>query len=115
MKNLLACLITFFPIINKVASKELKQLKIFGNDYKTIDGTGVRDYIHVMDVSEGHVNAYEYLLKNKPQIINLNLGTGRGTSVLEIISIFKKVNNIDLPYIFTDRREGDVAVSACHG
>lgn len=99
-----------FPIINKVASKELKHLKIFGNDYETIDGTGVRDYIHVMDVSEGHIVALEYLLKNNPQIINLNLGTGKGTSVLEIISIFEKVNNIKLPYIFTDRREGDVAV-----
>ncbi len=99
-----------FPIINKVASKELNHLQIFGNDYKTIDGTGVRDYIHVMDVSEGHVVTLEYLLKNKPQIITLNLGTGKGTSVLEIISIFEKVNNIDLPYIFTERREGDVAI-----
>tara|TARA_B100000242_G_C43022366_1_gene475844 strand:- start:61 stop:1119 length:1059 start_codon:yes stop_codon:yes gene_type:complete len=98
-----------FPLINKVASREIKTLKIFGNDWDTKDGTGVRDYIHVMDISEGHLNALEFLLKNEPKKLFLNFGTGKGTSVLELIKTFEKVNNIKIPYIYEDRREGDIA------
>ncbi len=100
-----------FPIINEVASRERKKLYIFGNDWETYDGTGVRDYIHVMDLADGHVLALEYLFKNVGEIIKLNLGTGKGTSVLELISIFKSVNKIEVPYLFSQRRKGDVARS----
>ena len=98
-----------FPIINQVASRERKNLNIFGNDWETHDGTGVRDYIHVMDLADGHVLALEYLFKNNGEIIHLNLGTGIGTSVLELISVFKTVNNLEIPYLFSQRRKGDVA------
>ena len=98
-----------FPIINEVASGERKNLNIFGNDWDTFDGTGIRDYIHVMDLADGHVLALEYLFKNVGEIIKLNLGTGNGTSVLELISTFKSVNNIEIPYLFTQRRKGDVS------
>ena len=97
-----------FPIINEVASGERNNLNIFGNDWETPDGTGVRDYIHVMDLADGHVLALEYLFKNVGESIKLNLGTGKGTSVLELISIFESVNNLEIPYIFTQRRKGDV-------
>tara|TARA_B100000886_G_scaffold337886_1_gene299583 strand:+ start:33557 stop:34603 length:1047 start_codon:yes stop_codon:yes gene_type:complete len=97
-----------FPFINKVASKEINELKIFGKDWDTHDGTGVRDYIHVMDLAEGHILSLEFLMKNDSQIINLNLGTGKGTSVLELVKIFEKINNVKVPYVFTKRREGDV-------
>ena len=100
-----------FPIINEVASRERKNLNIFGNDWETFDGTGVRDYIHVMDLADGHVLALEYLFKNVGEIIKLNLGTGKGTSVLELISVFKSVNKIEIPYLFSQRRKGDVARS----
>ena len=97
-----------FPFINKVASKEINELKIFGKDWDTHDGTGVRDYIHVMDLAEGHILSLEFLIKNDSQIINLNLGTGKGTSVLELVKTFEKINNVKVPYVFTNRREGDV-------
>ena len=77
-----------FPLLNKVAYGELDQIKIFGKDWETIDGTGVRDFIHVMDIAEGHVSTLDYLLENKNKNIKLNLGTGKGTSVLELINIF---------------------------
>ena len=96
-----------FPIITRVALGLIKELKIFGNNWPTNDGTCIRDYIHVMDLAEGHLNALEYLLNNNPKIINLNLGTGEGTSVLELINTFERVNNIKIPYIFTQRRVGD--------
>ena len=99
-----------FPIINKVASKELKILRVFGNNWKTKDGTGIRDYIHVMDLAEGHVAALEYLFStNYDNLQNINLGTGKGTTVLEIVEIFEKVNKVDIPYLFDERRVGDVA------
>tara|TARA_Y100001968_G_scaffold5736_1_gene5031 strand:- start:268 stop:1299 length:1032 start_codon:yes stop_codon:yes gene_type:complete len=97
-----------FPIITKVALGQLKELNIFGKDWDTNDGTGVRDYIHVMDLAEGHSIVLDYLLKKSPQLINLNLGTGRGTSVLELINTFQRVNNVKVPYSFTSRRKGDV-------
>ena len=96
-----------FPLIMKVAAKKIDKLKIFGNDWNTKDGTCVRDYIHVMDLAEGHILSLEYLLKNESQFINLNLGTGIGNSVLELVRTFMKVNNVDVPYVFTKRREGD--------
>ena len=96
------------PYIVKVATKELKELSIFGNDYDTIDGTGVRDYIHVVDLAKGHIKALEWVL-NKNGIDAFNLGTGNGHSVLELVEAFKKYNNVDVPYNIVGRREGDIA------
>ena len=79
-----------FPYICKVAQRKYERLKIYGNNWPTKDGTGVRDYIHVMDLAEAHLAALEFLIINKSQIINLNIGTGIGTSVLELINIFEK-------------------------
>tara|TARA_B100000212_G_scaffold89261_1_gene65458 strand:+ start:35314 stop:36372 length:1059 start_codon:yes stop_codon:yes gene_type:complete len=98
-----------FPQITKVAMGKLKNIKIFGSDWPTSDGTGVRDYIHVMDLAEGHLSALDYLINNIPQILTLNLGTGLDTTVLELINTFEKVNNISVPYIFENRRDGDNA------
>ena len=98
-----------FPYICGVAIGKYKKLNIFGNDWPTKDGTGVRDYIHVMDLADSHLSAMEFLLNNEPQIINLNIGTGIGTSVLELVKIFEKVNNCIIPFDFYDRRLGDVA------
>ncbi len=97
-----------FPKVLNVASGEMNHLEVLGKDWPTKDGTGVRDYIHVLDLAEGHIAAIDYLQKNKPQFICLNLGTGKGTSVLDLIETFKKVNNIDIPFIFKSRRSGDV-------
>ncbi len=99
------------PYIVKVACKELKELSVYGNDYDTIDGTGVRDYIHVVDLAKGHIKAIEKVLKDGG-VDTYNLGTGNGYSVLQIINTFKKVNNIDVPYKIVDRRPGDI--DACY-
>lgn len=99
------------PYIVKVATKKLKQLSIFGNDYNTVDGTGVRDYIHVVDLAIGHIKAIELINKEKG-IDFYNLGTGHGYSVLEIVKTFEKVNNIKVNYKITDRRPGDI--DACY-
>lgn len=96
------------PYITKVAKKELKQLKIFGNDYNTKDGTGVRDYIHIVDLAMGHLKAIEKLEKDKQGMHIYNLGTGKGYSVLEIVKTFEKVNKIKIPYEIVERREGDI-------
>lgn len=96
------------PYIVKVANKELNELSIFGNDYDTKDGTGVRDYIHVVDLAKGHIKAIEKILKDKG-IDAYNLGTGIGYSVLDLVTTFEKVNNIKVPYKITDRRPGDIA------
>ena len=98
-----------YPQITKVAIGKLDEIKIYGSDWGTNDGTGVRDYIHVMDLAEGHLSALNYLMREKPQIITVNLGTGKGTSVLELIKVFEKVNKVKIPYIFADRRPGDNA------
>ena len=98
-----------YPQITRVAIGQFDKLKIFGSDWPTPDGTGIRDYIHVMDVAEGHFLTLNYLLNRKPQILTLNLGTGKGTSVLNLIEIFQKVNNVEIPFIFEDRRPGDNA------
>ncbi|MBS6501040.1 MAG: UDP-glucose 4-epimerase GalE [Clostridium sp.] len=97
------------PYITKVAAGELKELEIFGDDYKTKDGTGVRDFIHVVDIARGHIKALESL-KNKSGIFTYNLGTGNGYSVLEIVKTFEKVNNIQIPYRIVERRDGDIAI-----
>ena len=96
-----------FPLITKVALGLKNELKIFGNDWPTKDGTGVRDYIHIIDIAEGHLNALDYLTKNDPQIKNINLGTGKGTSVLELIKTFERVNNVKINYSYEPRRNGD--------
>ena len=95
------------PYIVKVANRELDHLTVFGNDYNTPDGTGVRDYIHVVDLAIGHVKALEKLEKDKG-IFVYNLGTGVGYSVLDIVNTFIKVNNVDVPYEIGPRRAGDV-------
>lgn len=99
------------PYIVKVATGELKELSVFGNDYNTPDGTGVRDYIHVVDLAKGHIKAIEWVLKGNG-IDAFNLGTGNGYSVLELVEAFKKYNNIDVPYKIVGRRDGDIA--ACY-
>lgn len=99
------------PYIVKVANKELECLSVFGNDYDTLDGTGVRDYIHVVDLAKGHIKALEFIDKNKG-IDEYNLGTGNGYSVLEIVNNFSKINNVDVNYKIVGRRPGDIA--ACY-
>ena len=98
------------PYIQKVAIGELEKLHVFGNDYDTKDGTGVRDYIHVVDLAKGHIKALEKLLKSDGEIEKYNLGTGTGYSVLDIVKTFEKINNIKIPYVIDDRRPGDIAI-----
>ena len=93
------------PIILKVATKEYKEFKIFGNDYQTHDGTGVRDYIHIMDLVNGHIKALSYDNKG---ITILNLGTGQGSSVLDLVNTFQLVNKVKIPYTYSKRRPGDI-------
>lgn len=96
------------PYIAKVATEELPKLSVFGNDYPTPDGTGVRDYIHVVDLAKGHTAALRDLTKG-PGLRVFNLGTGRGTSVLELVSTFEEMAGVKVPYEVTARRNGDVA------
>lgn len=95
------------PYIVRVATKKLECLSIFGNDYDTHDGTGVRDYIHVVDLANGHIKAIEYIIKNKG-LDYYNLGTGKGYSVLDIINTFEKVNDVKINYKIVERRKGDI-------
>ena len=95
------------PYIAKVAGGQLKQLTVYGNDYNTHDGTGVRDYIHVVDLAKGHVAACDYAAKHQGCEI-INLGTGVGYSVLDIVNAFQKVNGVPVPYVIGERRPGDV-------
>ena len=97
------------PYIAKVAVGELECLSIFGNDYPTKDGTGVRDYIHVTDLARGHIKALEKLQKENQGLFIYNLGTGTGYSVLDIVHKFEKVNNLKVNYKIAPRREGDIA------
>lgn len=96
------------PYITQVAIGKLPQLGVFGDDYKTHDGTGVRDYIHVVDLAKGHVKAIDYAAKNKGTEV-VNLGTGTGYSVFDIVKAFEKVNNVEIPYAIKPRRSGDIA------
>jgi len=100
-----------FPLVCKVAKGVYEKLYIFGNDWPTLDGTGIRDYLHVMDLAEAHCLSLDHLLKNNPQILNLNIGTGIGTSVLQLIKTFENINKCIVPYEFCQRRPGDVAIS----
>ena len=94
------------PYVMRVASKKLEILSVYGNDYPTPDGTGIRDYIHVVDLAKGHVKA----LQNAPKGLNIyNLGSGKGASVLELVNTFQKVNEVKVNYKITGRREGDLA------
>lgn len=104
------------PYISQVAVGKLEKLSIFGHDYPTVDGTGVRDFIHVTDLAQGHVAALNYLedqintaRKDSVGFLPINLGTGKGTSVLELVTAFSKVYGQPIPYQFTDRRVGDIA------
>lgn len=97
------------PYISKVAAGKLPQLSVFGNDYDTKDGTGVRDYIHVVDLACGHINALDKLKKDGKGMHIYNLGTGVGYSVLDMINAFEKANNIKVPYKIVERRPGDIA------
>ena len=104
------------PYISQVAVGKLDKLNIFGNDYSTVDGTGVRDFIHVTDLAQGHVAALNYLesqistgKRDSVGFLPINLGTGKGTSVLELVTVFSKVSGQSIPYQLVDRRAGDIA------
>lgn len=97
------------PYVAQVAIGKLEYLKVFGNDYDTIDGTGVRDYIHVVDLAKGHLCALDYCMKNTG-VEAVNLGTGRGYSVLEVIKAFEKASGVKINYRIVGRRDGDVAI-----
>lgn len=94
------------PYVTQVAKGKLEKLRVFGNDYPTVDGTGVRDYIHVVDLAEGHIAALDKLTSG---IHIYNLGTGQGTSVLQLVKAFEEANGIKVPYEIVDRRSGDIA------
>ncbi|MDF2524657.1 MAG: UDP-galactose 4-epimerase [Clostridiales bacterium] len=96
------------PYIAKVAVGKLKELSVYGNDYPTPDGTGVRDYIHVVDLAQGHIKAVEKL-KGNPGVVTYNLGTGRGYSVLEMVNAYANSSGRTIPYQIIDRRPGDIA------
>lgn len=100
-----------FPRLFNVALKLEDSLNIFGNDWDTVDGTGVRDYIHTQDLASGHVAALEYLENNTENFLAVNLGTGKGYSVMEVINKFKSITGININYKFASRRQGDVAQS----
>ena len=97
------------PYILKVANGELEVLNVFGDDYPTPDGTGVRDYIHVVDLAKGHIASLNKILKSGSGIYVYNLGSGKGVSVLELVKSFEKVNGVKVNYRITDRRPGDIA------
>jgi UDP-glucose 4-epimerase len=98
------------PFISQVACGVRNQLSVFGNDYPTPDGTGVRDYIHVMDLARGHLAALQRLaLKTKGRLLTVNLGTGKGISVLELVAAFERASGMPVPYQVVARRPGDVA------
>ena len=99
------------PYILKVATGELPELNVFGNDYDTADGTGVRDYIHVVDLAKGHLKAIEFVINNQ-KIDHFNLGTGIGYSVFDLVTAVEKINNLSIPYKIIGRRPGDIA--ACY-
>ena len=96
------------PFISQTAIGKRKQLSVFGNDYDTHDGTGVRDYIHVVDLAKGHVAAVSYMESNKGEAV-FNLGTGTGYSVLDMVKAFETANGIPVPYVIAERRPGDLA------
>ena len=94
------------PYISQVAVGRLQKLRVFGNDYNTVDGTGVRDYIHVVDLADGHVKAVNWALANNG-CEAINLGTGNGCSVLQLMDAFQEASGINIPFEIVDRRPGD--------
>lgn len=100
------------PFVAQVAAGKLPELLVFGADYPTPDGTGVRDYIHVVDLAQGHLAALRALADRSAGVLTVNLGTGRGYSVLEMVRAFEKASGRSVPYRLVDRRPGDVA--ACY-
>ena len=96
-----------FPLIIDAAFSSEKTLQIFGDDWETFDGTCIRDFIHVMDVAEAHIKAYQFLNNDRSMLLNLNIGTGKGTSILELVKAFERVNNVKINYVFNKRRVGD--------
>ena len=100
------------PYITQVAVGKLKELGVFGNDYDTPDGTGVRDYIHVVDLAKGHVKALKKIEEN-PGLAIYNLGTGKGYSVLDIVKNFEAATGVKIPYVIKPRRAGDIATCYC--
>lgn len=97
------------PFIAQVAVGKREKLSVFGNDYPTVDGTGVRDYIHVVDLAKGHVQALKKMAQSEPSCQIYNLGAGRGYSVLEVLRAFEQVSGIEIPFEIVPRREGDLA------
>jgi len=100
-----------FPFVSQVAVGRRSRLQVFGGDWPTSDGSGVRDYIHVMDLAEGHLAALEHLLSNPPQLLTLNLGSGVGHSVLEVVHAFEQTSGASVPYDVVARRPGDAAAT----
>lgn len=98
------------PFISQVAIKVRKNLKIFGQDYPTKDGTGARDYIHIEDLAQAHINALEYLEQSNGYNV-FNIGTGKSTTVKGLVNAFSRVNRVDVPFEFAPRRDGDIAIS----
>ena len=96
------------PFVSQVAVGKLPRLRVFGGDWPTLDGTGVRDYIHVLDLAQGHVRAIDYLFR-QPGLLTVNLGTGRGYSVLDVVEAFESASGRPVPYEIVDRRPGDIA------
>lgn len=97
-----------FPYLTKVHTCELKELTVFGSDYNTKDGTCIRDFIHVVDLADSHVTCLNYILKSNNVLDIFNIGTGVGTTVLELINAYENVNNVKINYVIGNRREGDV-------
>ena len=100
-----------FPFVSQVAFGHRPSLQVFGGDWPTPDRTGVRDYIHVMDLAEGHRYALDCLLEERPQLLTLNLGSGHGHSVLNVVKAMEAASNRSIPYVITERRPGDAAIS----
>ena len=98
-----------FPLLCKVANKEIDYIEIFGQDWETRDGTCIRDFIHILDIANGHLSALDHLMNNQDICHTINLGTAKGTTVLELVNIFEETINKKINYIFSNRRNGDVA------
>ncbi|QNG28999.1 UDP-glucose 4-epimerase GalE [Synechococcus sp. LTW-R] len=100
-----------FPFVSQVAVGRRQELQVFGSDWPTPDGTGVRDYIHVMDLAEGHLAAIQHLMEQGPQLLTVNLGSGQGHSVLEVVQAFEKASSRPVAYQLVERRPGDAATT----
>jgi UDP-glucose 4-epimerase len=100
-----------FPFVSQVAVGRRERLQVFGGDWPTPDGSGVRDYIHVMDLAEGHQAALDTLLRDDPQLLSVNLGSGQGLSVLEVVRAFESASGRPVPYTIVERRPGDAAIT----